>query len=192
MTDEIISSQAHDEDKCTELEFKALMGKQMDLIQRHLHYHQLFRGIEDKNIALKSFAGDFAWIMREMYCGNVCSKGKTCKAYTQYLDEHGWKYEDSSKVFERADLIPEIESKKIVMPCIHLADLLGRLGKITEVHINEHKWFRGIGSPEDAIGDFVDKFGWVARDMYCGGLCPDEKTCEMHRQYLKQFEGLGV
>ncbi|MEM4271785.1 MAG: hypothetical protein QXD13_01715 [Candidatus Pacearchaeota archaeon] len=177
---------------CTQLEMIDLLKKQKELIMRHVSNHQKFRGIPDSEDAKIDFIRNFRWIMREMYCGNICQKNKEkkCEAYLQYLEKNGWRREKSAPLFERAKLIETIGAKKIPMPCQHLNDMLASLTEITEVHIDEHKWYRGIESLEVAVENFLNEYWWVAREMYCSDLCNEKDKCEIYTQYLAQFEDM--
>jgi hypothetical protein len=68
--------------------------------------------------------------------------------------------------------------------CTHLRDLLGTQKTIIERHIDEHLWFQHIPDQEEGKGDFIEKFGWIMREVYCGFICCDRFDCVIAHDYL--------
>jgi len=75
------------------------------------------------------------------------------------------------------------EELKKLEKCRHLEDLLKQQVKIIERHIDKHKWYKGIARKEEALQDFVDKYGWILREAYCD-LCPENNNCQAYEDYL--------
>jgi len=69
--------------------------------------------------------------------------------------------------------------------CNHLEELLKEQVLIIGRHIEEHKWFQQIENKQKAISDFINKYGWVMREMYCD-LCPEGNDCTAYQKYLKR------
>jgi len=42
---------------------------------------------------------------------------------------------------------------------------------IIEKHIDNHKWFNGIEDKTEAIIDFINRFAWIEKEVFCM-LCP--------------------
>lgn len=63
--------------------------------------------------------------------------------------------------------------------CKHIEKLLKAEIKIIRDHIAEHKWFNHIADENKGIEDFIEKYGWIMREMYCGFACPDRLNCLM-------------
>jgi hypothetical protein len=59
-------------------QFKQLMTVQTRIIQEHIEEHKWYRHIEDKNQAVLAFVNEYAWLMREMFCGTACPNRHTC------------------------------------------------------------------------------------------------------------------
>jgi len=55
------------------------MKAQRDIISRHLDEHKYLRHIDDKEEAVSTFIEDYGWLIREMYCVNICGKRTTCE-----------------------------------------------------------------------------------------------------------------
>ena len=70
--------------------------------------------------------------------------------------------------------------------CTHLRDLLGAQKTIIERHIDEHLWFQHIPDQEEGKEDFVEKFGWIMRELYCGFICCERFDCVIAHEYLPQ------
>ena len=65
------------------------------------------------------------------------------------------------------------------MICTHLREFLDSEILIIEHHIDEHKWFNHIIDKDLAIGDFIDKYGWLMREYYCTYICPERNKCNI-------------
>jgi hypothetical protein len=63
--------------------------------------------------------------------------------------------------------------------CIHLTELLQCEIEIMERHLARHKWFNSIPNESEGIADFVEKYGWLMRELYCGYACPDRDKCDL-------------
>ncbi len=70
--------------------------------------------------------------------------------------------------------------------CTRLKDLAKVQRQIIERHIERHKWFAQIVDHQEAKEDFVLKFGWIMRELYCGYICEERLKCEIAQQYLPQ------
>ena len=72
--------------------------------------------------------------------------------------------------------------------CKHLGDLIRAEMPIIKRHFSRHKWFQNLRGDEEAKTDFVDKYGFIMREMYCGHICEDRTKCEIGRQYIPEPE----
>jgi len=68
---------------------------------------------------------------------------------------------------------------KTITRCVHLNELLEIQKNIIQKHLDEHKWFRHIPDEEQAKTDFIDQFGWIMRELYCGYACKERFECEI-------------
>ena len=68
--------------------------------------------------------------------------------------------------------------------CTHLRELLGAQKTIIERHIAEHLWFQHIPDEEEGKGDFIEKFAWIMREIYCGFICCERFDCVIAHEYL--------
>ncbi len=68
--------------------------------------------------------------------------------------------------------------------CSHLEDFLNEQRIIIYRHIDKHKYYNGIANREDAMNDFIKKYAWVMREMYCDKICPEKDNCEVYQSYL--------
>ena len=53
---------------------------------------------------------------------------------------------------------------------------------IINKHIDEHKWCNHIEDRNEAIADFVGKFGWIMRETYCNTSCAHKDICMLRKQ----------
>lgn len=63
--------------KCVKL--AVLMECQRDVIERHIDEHKWFKHIPDKDRGIMDFIRQYAWLMREMYCGYACEERNKCE-----------------------------------------------------------------------------------------------------------------
>ena len=65
---------------------------------------------------------------------------------------------------------------------IKLIKLLDVEKKIIERHVDEHKWLNHIADPTVGMIDFIKKFGWIMREVYCEGVCDRKEDCEIYQK----------
>ena len=68
--------------------------------------------------------------------------------------------------------------------CKNLGDLLRAETPIIKRHFSKHKWFQHIREDEEAKIDFVEKYGFIMREMYCGYICDKRQDCSIAQEYL--------
>lgn len=74
---------------------------------------------------------------------------------------------------------------KPVDHCEKLKNLLECQMEVIERHIDEHKWFNQISDKEKGMSDFIKKYGWIMRELYCGFACELREQCEMAKKIKK-------
>ena len=70
--------------------------------------------------------------------------------------------------------------------CISVKTILDVEKAIIQKHIDEHKWFQQIPDYNDGVVDFVNRYGWLMRELYCGYVCEIRHDCECAKQFLPQ------
>lgn len=63
--------------------------------------------------------------------------------------------------------------------CEKLADLMKAQLEVINRHVDEHKWFQHIPDQDKGVADFIDKYGWLMREMYCNHACSLKETCSL-------------
>jgi hypothetical protein len=128
---------------------------EIQVIKKHLDRHKWFHHFTDENDAVADFVWKYAWIMREVFCGKLCTASPWC---------------DAGKVFRSAFLhdISDGELNVFIKECCgdKPRDLSWLQLQVIKHHISMHKWFHRIDNYKDAVRDFLDKFGWVIDEMY--------------------------
>jgi len=71
--------------------------------------------------------------------------------------------------------------------CDHITDILEIERGLIIDHIGKHKWCNQIADENEAIVDFVQKYAWLMREVFCGVMCPHRHGCEAADQYKKTF-----
>lgn len=67
--------------------------------------------------------------------------------------------------------------------CKHLQEILDAQKDIIERHVDQHKWFQQIEKREEAVRDFVEKYGFIMREFYCSRICHDRFDCQLAQAY---------
>lgn len=71
--------------------------------------------------------------------------------------------------------------------CTNLKKLLSVECEIIKRHIDDHKWFNAIADKETAICDFIEKYAWLMREVYCGSVCEKRYECECAEEFIIDF-----
>ena len=74
--------------------------------------------------------------------------------------------------------------------CNHLNELLKVQESVIRHNLNTHKWLQHIADPEQAMIDFIEHYGWIMREVYCGHACVYRNDCSIAQQYLPPIEPL--
>ena len=72
--------------------------------------------------------------------------------------------------------------------CIKMKEIMTEQRTIIRRHLDEHKWFNHISDKNQAVEDFIDKFGWVIREAYCD-LCVFNRECLAYQNYIQKYGG---
>ncbi len=70
--------------------------------------------------------------------------------------------------------------------CKHLEDLIKAEIPIIKRHIEKHKWYRMMADENEAVGDFIEKYGFIMREMWCKYICKDREECDTGKKYQKE------
>lgn len=63
--------------------------------------------------------------------------------------------------------------------CQCLADFLKTQREVISRHLEEHKYLRHITDKEQAVGTFIEDYGFLIREMYCTGICSKRNECDI-------------
>ncbi|MBN2418598.1 MAG: hypothetical protein JXL81_04385 [Deltaproteobacteria bacterium] len=67
--------------------------------------------------------------------------------------------------------------------CSRLKEILEAQIDIIERHVDDHKWFMQIGDRNEAIRDFIEKYGFIMREFYCSRICEERFACKIASRY---------
>ena len=62
--------------------------------------------------------------------------------------------------------------------CTNVKAILEAEREVIKAHLNRHKWYNHIKDEEAAIIDFIWKYAWLMREIYCGKLCKINQKCD--------------
>jgi hypothetical protein len=68
--------------------------------------------------------------------------------------------------------------------CEQLTDLLEIQESIIRRNIEMHKWLRHIPDQEQGMIDFIETYGWLLREVYCGHVCSKRTGCSIAAEYI--------
>ena len=69
--------------------------------------------------------------------------------------------------------------------CDGLDKLLKEQEIVIKRHITKHQYYTHKETMNEAIQDFIDKYAWVMREIYCNSSCSKSKECSAYQNYLK-------
>ena len=61
--------------------------------------------------------------------------------------------------------------------CKHLQEFLNVELGIIQKHVDAHKWLNHLPTENEGVKDFIQKYGWLMRELYCSCGCPDRDNC---------------
>ena len=67
--------------------------------------------------------------------------------------------------------------------CSKLKEILEAQVDIIERHVDDHKWFQMIVDRNEAVRDFIEKYGFIMREFYCSRICEERFVCLLAEQY---------
>jgi hypothetical protein len=134
---------------------KDVLEAEMSVIKKHLSKHKWYRHIIDENEAVAAFVWEYAWLMRETFCGKLCPEKERCQAGKGFRPAFLRDISDG-------ELNEFIKQARGGQP----HELTWLQLQVIKHHISMHRWFHRLDSYEQAVADFLDKFGWVVEEMY--------------------------
>lgn len=69
--------------------------------------------------------------------------------------------------------------------CEHLRNFMKCQLEVIQRHIDEHKWLNQIPEADKGVSDFIAKYGWLMREMYCVYTCPKKDECTLPKVTLE-------
>jgi len=73
--------------------------------------------------------------------------------------------------------------------CVCLSDLMKIQKKIIINHLDKHKWYNHIEDKNMATIDFIEKFGWIMREIYCE-TCRFKNQCKAREEIFKEIDNV--
>ena len=132
-----------------------ILKVERSIIVEHIKKHKWCNSIEDPNIAIIDFVHKFAWLMREVYCGAMCPHKDACGVNNEFRKTFLADISDG-EIREYIKYSYGEEEEDLIKLKLH----------VIKHDIRSHKWLNKIGNYEDAVRDFLNKFGWVIFAVY--------------------------
>lgn len=66
--------------------------------------------------------------------------------------------------------------------CQKLKDLMKVEREIISRHIDDHKWFNQIVDKNEGVADFIQKYAWIIREMFCTYMCENKDGCTLWKE----------
>jgi hypothetical protein len=134
---------------------KHILDIERGVIQDHIAKHKWCNKFNTDNDAIVDFVHKYAWIMREVFCGVMCKYREECCCSDEF-----------QKVFLEDISDGEIEEYIQMNYKDTNRDVIKIKLQVLKHDIKTHKWLNKIDNYEDAVRDFLNKFGWVIYEMY--------------------------
>ena len=67
--------------------------------------------------------------------------------------------------------------------CENLAKLLEEQELVIRRHIQKHKYYAHKNNMEEAIADFVNKYAFIMREVFCNSSCLKSNECLAYKNY---------
>jgi len=134
---------------------KDILEVEKAIIEDHIAKHKWCNHISDTNDAVIDFVQKFAWLMREVYCGATCSHKEDCCVNTDFRKVFLADVSDG-ELREYINYSFGEESEEVIKLKLH----------VIKHDIKTHKWLNKIENYEDAVRDFLQKFGWLIFEVY--------------------------
>lgn len=68
--------------------------------------------------------------------------------------------------------------------CTQFKDMMRVEAEVIEESISFHQYCNHFSNTDAAIADFLTKYGWLMRTMYCKCKCPYKQECDLQNQGL--------
>jgi len=134
---------------------KYILSVERSIIKDHIAKHKWCNGIEDENDAIADFVQKFAWLMREIFCGALCPHKEECEVNDEFKKVFLGDISDG-EIQEYINVSYGGEDSRLVKIKLH----------VIKHDISTHKWLNKIDNYEDAVKDFLSKFGWLIFEIY--------------------------
>lgn len=69
--------------------------------------------------------------------------------------------------------------------CVNLKGLLSVEYEIIQNNIEYHAWCNQFEDKEQAKIDFIRKYGWIMKEVFCKGVCPYRESCDLVKSLNK-------
>jgi len=132
-----------------------ILEVERELIQDHIAKHRWCNQFDGDNEAIIDFVHKYAWLMREVFCGVMCKHRNSCGAADQF-----------KKAFLSDISDGEIEEYIQMNYWDTNRDVIKIKLQVLKHDILTHKWLNKIDNYQDAVRDFLNRFGWVIYEMY--------------------------
>lgn len=132
-----------------------ILRVERNVILEHIDKHKWCNKFENDEEAIADFIQRYAWLMREVYCGAMCSFREECKVCEKFKKAF---LEDISdgEIQQYIQMDYDDQDERIVK--IKL--------QILKHDIKAHKWLNKIDNYEEAVRDFLNRFSWVIHAIY--------------------------
>jgi len=70
------------------------------------------------------------------------------------------------------------------LSCSQIRELLIVELAVIQNHLDDHKWFHHIENKNDAVIDFIEKYAWIMKEIYCNFTCKKE-CCNLRQTKYK-------
>jgi len=69
--------------------------------------------------------------------------------------------------------------------CCHLKDILKVERSLILKHVANHRWYNQFNNDQETIVDFIHKYAWLMREVFCTYMCKYRHTCSASDEFKK-------
>jgi hypothetical protein len=164
---------------CPAGNYRTLMLTQLQVYRVHIDYHLAFHpDIPENKDPMAHFFSMFGSFFRQIFCTFACPDRGICRVreLPPFNIMRIYSFEDLKSL----PLDPSMGST--VKNCPHIQEQQAVQFYIASdpEHLQKHKYYHGIHGlqmDEHAKHHFLEMYGPLLRDMFCGAICPLRLTC---------------
>ncbi len=84
--------------------------------------------------------------------------------------------------------MPNGSHDSMIRECQHLPELMQAQAEVMRRYLAAHKDFHDAPDEQEKVLHFIDEYGWLMREFYCGNICQYRDNCEIAQPFVPNGE----